>query len=135
MSNANGDLQAVLYAGYVDQAVYYARALRLAGELSVACSHGEVIDDRLCQLLAVLGDIAEKDSLLAAAKQQWEREGKPTNDALSTAMNRIADLIQQLCGEWQTLERAVRVRRDQLAADLDGCNDRYRMQRAYQRES
>lgn len=134
--NASGeDLLAVLYAAYVDQAEQYATALRLAGEVSAACRSEQSSDSRMNQVMALLLEITEKDALLAAAKQQWEQAGRPSGDALRGVMDRIAMLIRQIQSELQTIELAMKRRRDQLADELDDCNRRCRMQRAYQGET
>ncbi len=131
--NAGGeDLGAVLYAAYSGQAEQYATALRLAGEVSAACRGGQAPDDRLNQVVALLHEITERDALLAPAKQQWELAGRPSSDALRGVMDRIAMLIRQIQSELQAIEQAVVRRRDQLADELDDCNRRCRMQRAYQ---
>lgn len=131
--NADGeDLGSVLYTAFVGQAEQYAIALRLAGEVSAACRGGQALDDRLNQVMSLLFEITEKDALLAPAKQQWEQVGRPSNDALRGVMDRIAMLIRQIQSELQTIEQAVKRRREQLADELDDCNRRCRMQRAYQ---
>lgn len=135
MNAANDDLGALLHAAYVAQAEQYTAALRLTGELAAACNRDEATEDRLAHVLHLLGEVAERDAALVPTKQRWEQAGKPNHSAVQGAMNRIAGLIQQIRGELQIVEQAVRARRDRLAADLDVCNRQYRMQRAYQRES
>ncbi len=131
--NAGGeDLGSVLYAAYADQADQYARAVRFAGEVSAACSGGQAFDDRLKQVVALLFEITEKDALLVPLKQRWEQAGRPSSDALREVMDRIAMLIRQIQSELHSIAQAVKRRRDQLAAELDDCNRRFRMQRAYQ---
>ncbi len=132
MNGDGEDLGSVLYAAYVGQAEQYAIALQMAGEVSAACRGGQALDDRLNQVVALLHEITERDALLAPAKQQWERAGRPSSDALRGVMDRIAMLIRQIQSELQAIEQAVIRRRDQLADELDDCNRRYRMQRAYQ---
>jgi hypothetical protein len=134
MNHAHEDLPAFLYAAYVDEEEQYARALRTAREAS-ACGVGEGFDERLRQVFTLLEAIAARDAVLADTKQRWEQEGRPTNDALRGVMERIADLIRCLSRELQTVESAVRARRDHLADELDVCNRRRQMQRAYLRKS
>ena len=134
--NAEGEeLGSVLYAAYVDEAEQYATALRLAGEVSAACRGGEVWEDRLNQFLALLAAITNRDALLAPTKQRWDQAGRPSDDALRDVMNRIAMLIRQIQSELQSIQQAVQERCDQLADELDVCNRRCRMQRAYQGET
>lgn len=109
----------------------YARALQLAREATAASARGEPFGEWLRQVFGLLETIAARDAVLAQAKQRWEREGRPSDDALREAMNRIAELIRQLIREMQSVELAARARRDQLAAELDACNRRHQMQRAY----
>lgn len=135
MNAANEDLGAELHAAYLEEAEQYETASRLAGELAVACRRGEAIDDRLHQVLDLLAAIARRDGLLASVKQRWEQAGRPTSDALSAAMNRIAGSIRQIQHELQIVEQEVQSRRSRLADELDACNRSFRMQRAYQRKS
>ena len=134
MNHAQEDLPAILYAAYVEEEEQYARALQSAREAS-ACGVGEGFDERLRQVFALLDAIAARDDVLAETKQRWEQEGRPSNDALRGVMNRIADLIRHLSRAMQTVESAVRARRDRLADELDVCNRRRQMQRAYLRKS
>jgi hypothetical protein len=134
MNVPNEDLGSVLYAAYLDEAEHYAAALQLAGEVAAACRRGEAIDERLGQVLALLTETAKRDALLAPAKQRWDQAGRPCNDALRAVMDRIATLIQHIRNELQTIEQTVQKQRDQLADELDVCNRRCRMQRAYQRK-
>jgi hypothetical protein len=134
--NADGeDFGSVLYTAYVEEVEQYTTALRLAGEVAAACREGKAPDDRLGHVLTLLAEITKKDAALAPAKQRWEQAGRPSNDALRNVMDRIATLIRQIQSELQIIEQAVQARRDQLADELDVCNHRCRMQRAYQRKS
>jgi hypothetical protein len=135
MSDAGADMQAMLQAALEHEAACYEAALQPAAELAAACGRGEPIDDRLQQVLAHLGAIAEHEFHIAAVKRQWQEAGRPAGPALRAVLDRIAALIRQLSREMQVIEEAVRARRDQLAAELDGCNRRCQMQRAYLRKS
>lgn len=135
MSEAIHDWSAVLHAGYAEEAEQYAVALRLATEAAAACGRGEPFDERLRPIFATLDEIAARDAQLAPAKQRWEQAGRPTDAALRGVMDCIAELIRQLGRELQTIEQAARARREQLAAELDVCNRRRQMQRAYLRKS
>jgi hypothetical protein len=135
MNVPNEDLGTVLYAAYLDEAEHYATALQLAGEVAQVCGRGEAIDEPLGQLMVLLAETAKRDALLASAKQRWEEAGRPRNDALRAVMDRIAEQIQQIRNELQIIEQTVQTRRDQLAGELDVCNRRFRMQRAYQGKS
>ena len=134
MNNAHEEPSAVLYAAYVYEEEHYARALQAARE-AAACDGGEAFDARLRQVFALLDAVAARDALVAETKQRWERQGRPTDDALRGVMNRIADIIRHLSREMQTIELVVRARRDRLAGELDVCNRRFQMQRAYLRKS
>jgi hypothetical protein len=123
--------ESVLYAAYIEEAEDYARAERLAGELAAACGRGEPLDDRLQQVLDLLKEIAARDARIAPVKESWMRAGRPTGAELRAVMDRIAALIGALSGHFQILEQAARSRRDALAAELDDCNRRRQMQRAY----
>ncbi len=133
--NEAARMQAVLHAALERQAERYAAALQPAAELAAACGRGEPIDERLQQVIACLGDIAAQEASIAAVKKQWDKSGRPAGPALRAALDRVAALIRQLSGELQTIEEAARVRRDRLAAELDVCNRRRQMQRAYLRKS
>lgn len=133
--NADAEMQAVLHTALEREAACYEAALRPASELAAACRRGEPIDDRLQQVLAHLGAIAEQESYLAEVKRQWQEAGRPVGPALRGMLDRVAALIRQVSAELQVIEEAVRARRDQLAAELDGCNRRRQMQRAYLRKS
>lgn len=135
MNSGNEDSAAVLYTAYVEEAEQYATALRLAGEATAACRGGEAIENRLSQVLDLLAEIGRRDSLLAPVRQRWEQAGRPPNEGLRAAMDRIAALIVQIQRELQILEQVVQARRDRLADELDVCNRSCRMQRAYQRKS
>lgn len=125
-------MESVLHAAYVEEAEGYARAERLAGELAAACGRGEPLDGRLQQVLDLLNDIAARDAHIAPVKESWMRAGRPAGAELRAVMDRIAALIGTLSGHFQILEQAARSRRDELAAELDACNRRRQMQRAYQ---
>ena len=135
MNDSHEDSQAVLYAAYVYEEEQYARALQAAREAAAAYARGEAFDEPLRQVFALLDTIAARDAVVADTKQRWEQEGRPANDALRGLMDRIADLIRHLSRELQTVELAVRARRDRLAGELDVCNRRRQMQRAYLRKS
>jgi hypothetical protein len=135
MNTASEEFGAVLYTAYLEEAEQYAAALALAREVTAACRRGEAMEERLSQVLALLTETAKRDALLAPTKQRWEQAGRPSNDALRAVMDRIAGLIQQIRDELQVMEQTVQARRDQLADELDVCNRRCRMQRAYQRKS
>lgn len=133
--NAGAEMQVILQAALEREAASYEAALRPAAELAAACRRGEPIDDRLQQVLAHMGAIAEQESHLAGIKRQWQQAGRPTGPALRGVLDRVAALIRQVSAELHVIEEAVRGRRDQLAAELDGCNRRCQMQRAYLRKS
>jgi hypothetical protein len=135
MTTSGKDLGTVLHEAYVSAADLYTTALTQAGEVAAACRRGEAIDDRLSQVLALLAEIAKRDAMLVQAKQRWEQAGRPKNDSLRNVMDRIAVLIRQIQSELQIIEESVQARRDQLAGELDVCNRRCRMQRAYQGKS
>jgi hypothetical protein len=135
MSDASVNLEAILHAVYAENADRYAAALRLADDLAVACDRGEPIDDRLRQVFDLIGEAANREASLAALKQNGEGEGRRAGPDLRAVMDRIAGLIEELSRRLQTIERAARVRRDELAAQLDVCNRQRQMQRAYQRKS
>ena len=103
--------------------------------LNSHATSGEPINDRLQQVLSPLGAIAEQDSHIAGIKRQWQEAGRPAGPALRAVLERVAALIRQVSTELQVIEEAVRARRDHLAAELDGCNRRCQMQRAYLRKS
>lgn len=124
-------MESELHAAYVEEAEGYARAERLAGELAAACRRGEPLDERLQQVLDLLNDIAVRDARLAPVKESWLGADRPTGAELRAVMDRIAALIGALGGHFQILEQAARSRRDELAAELDACNRRRQMQRAY----
>jgi len=133
--NDGAELQAVLHAALEREAASYEAALQLAAEQGAACGRGEAIDDRLQQVFARLGEVAEQETRIAALKRQWEEDGRPAGPALRTMLDRLAALIRQLTRELHVIEDAARARRDQLAAELDVCNRRRQMQRAYLRKS
>ncbi len=135
MSDAGADLEALLQAAFVQEADCYAQALRLAGDLATACGQGEPIDGRLQQVLGLLDEVAAHEARIAPLKQRWERAGRPAGPALRTVMDRAAALIRELGRPLQTIEEAACVRRDRLGTELDVCNRRRRMQRAYLRDS
>jgi hypothetical protein len=135
MNDSNADLEAVLHAAYVQEADCYARAAQLAGDLAAACGQGEPIDDRLRPVLDLLEEVAVHETRLAAAKQYWEHAGRPAGPELRGVMDRIAASIEQLGLQLRTIEQAARERRERLAVELDACNRRRQMQRAYARES
>jgi hypothetical protein len=141
MNVKGDDSAAVLYAAYLEQTERYARALRLASEVAAACGVGAdhstahaAGSPGLRQVFALLDEIAAQDALLVPVKQHWESVGRPTTTALRAVMDRIAGLIRLLSRELQTIEQAARARREELAAELDVCNRRCQMQRAYQRK-
>ena len=135
MSADTDHLGTVLFEAYGSEAERYTTALQLAGEVAAACRRGEAIDDRLGQVLALLDEITRTDALLAPVKQRWVQAGRPNNDSLRQVTDRIAVLIRQIQNELQIIEGTVQVRRDELAGELDVCNRRCRMQRAYQGKS
>lgn len=135
MNDAGAEMQAVLHAALEREAACYEAALRTAAEQAAACRRGEPIDDRLRQVFAHLGEIAEQEAHIAAVKQQWHRAGRPAAPPLRTLLDRLAALIRQLSRELHTIEEAARARREELAAELDACNRRCQMQRAYLRKS
>ncbi len=133
--NDRAEIQAVLHAALERQAEHYAAALQPAIELAAACGRGEPIDERLQQVFTCFSDIAEQEASIVEVKEQWDKSGRPAGPALRCALDRVAALIRQLSGELQTIEEAARVRRDRLADELDVCNRRRQMQRAYLRKS
>jgi hypothetical protein len=128
-------LASALYTAYQDVAKRYTAALRMVGEVVAASHRGEAIDEQLGQVLALLAETTSQDVSLAPVRRQWEQAGRPRSDALRTVMESIASLIRQIQNELQVLSQAVQARRDQLADELDACNRRCRMQRAYQGKS
>ncbi|HWG43735.1 MAG TPA: hypothetical protein VN688_13185 [Gemmataceae bacterium] len=135
MNDASTDWQAVLQTAYLEEAACYARAAQLAGELVAACGRGEPIGDQLRPILDLLDEVALHESRIAPTKASWEQAGRPTGPELRGMMDRIAALIEQLGGQLKTIEQAARERRERLAVELDACNRRRQMQRAYARES
>jgi hypothetical protein len=135
MSDAGPDLEAVLHATFVQEAECYAQALRLAGELAEACGRGEPIDDGLRPVLALLDEVAGHEARIFSVKQHWEQAGRRAGVELRAVMDRIAALIRELGRQLHRIEEAARERRDRLGAELDVCDRRRRMQRAYLRES
>lgn len=130
MSDAAEDAERRLQTAYSEHAEWYERALRLA-----ATCHEMDFPSTLPPLLALLDEITAREERLTAVKQCWQQAGRPAGPALRAVMDRIAALIVQIQGHVRTMERAVQARRDQLAAELDDCNRRRRMQRAYARKS
>ncbi len=124
-----------MHAAFVRQADCYARAVPLAAELAEACGRGEHPDDRLRRVLELLDEVAASEAGIASEKRRWEQEGRRAGVALRGVMARAADLIRQLAGHLRTIEESARARRDVLAAELDACNRRRQMQRAYLRKS
>lgn len=135
MNEAGADLESTLTEALRRQAECYAAALQPAADMATACARGEPIDERLQQVFAYLEEVAVSESGIAAVKRQWEQAGRPAGTALRAVLDRVAVLIHQLSGELQTIENAVRSRRDRLADELDVCNRRFQMQRAYLRKS
>lgn len=135
MSADGKDLAGLLLAAYVSEAEHYATALQLAGEVAAACRLGETIDERLGRVLALLSEIGNREVGLVPIKQRWEQAGRPNHNSLRNVIDRIAEFIRQIQSELQIIEQSVQGRRDQLAGELDVCNRRYRMQRAYQGKS
>jgi hypothetical protein len=135
MSDAAAHREALLHAAFVQEADCYAQALRLAGELAEACGRGEPIDDRLGRVLELLDEVAGHEARIAPHKQRWEQAGRHAGPELRAVMDRIAALIRELGRHIHTIEEAARLRRDQIGAELDVCDRRRRMQRAYLRDS
>ena len=133
--NDSAEMQAVLHAALEREAACYTAALQTAAEQAAACGCGEPIDDRLQQVFARLGEVAEQEARIAAVKRQWDEAGRPAGPQLRAVLNRLAALIRRLSGELRIIEEEVRARRDRLAAELDVCNRRRQMQRAYLRKS
>jgi hypothetical protein len=135
MNDTNAEVEAVLHATYVQEADCYALALQRAGELVAACERGEPIDDRLRSVLDLLDEVAGHETRIAVARQHWEQGGRFAGVELRSVRERIAALITQLSRQLQRIEQMTRERRDRLAVELDACNRRHQMQRAYARES
>jgi septal ring factor EnvC (AmiA/AmiB activator) len=128
MNDASADVRAVLQAALGQQADGYTAALQRAVELAAAWERGEAIDERLQELVT---QVQAHEASLAPVKRQWEQAGRPTDEPLRRALDRVAALIRQLGHELQSIETAARQRRDRLAVEIDVCNRQRQMQRAY----
>lgn len=129
------DMQIILQATLERQAACYEAALRALAELAAVRGRGEAAGDRLQHIFAPLNEVAEHEAPIAHVKRHWQQIGRPAGPALRAAIERVAALIRQLSRELHTIEDMARLRRDELAAELDGYNRRCQMQRAYLRKS
>jgi hypothetical protein len=132
MNGSGAEVGALLLSAFLQEADCYGRALQVAAELGAACQRSEGIDERLRQVFALLEEVAAVEARIAPVKQAWEQAGRPAGTELRAVMDRVAALILQLKNHIQTIEEAVRARRDAVAAELDVCNRGRQMQRAYQ---
>lgn len=130
MSDFAEDAERRLQMAYSEHAEWYERALRLA-----AACEGTDFPSVLPSLLALLDEITAREEHLAPLKQRWLQAGRPAGLALRAVMDRIAALIVQIQAHVRAIEQTVRTRRDQLGAELDDCNRRRHMQRAYARKT
>ena len=136
MMNADAEMQAVLHAALEREAACYEAALQPVAELAAACRRGEPIDGPLAAGLdSPPRHRPNKTPASPGSNGSGRKSGRPASPALRAVAERVAALIRQLSAEMRIIEEAVRARRDQLAAELDGCNRRCQMQRAYLRKS
>jgi hypothetical protein len=120
-----------MHAAFAAQADGYARALELAEGLAASCGEDAAPDDRLAGLLRLLDEAVAREAALAPVKQRWQQTGCAPDAPLRAVMDRIDSLIERLSRHLQTIEHAARQRRDRLADELDACNRRRQMRRAY----
>ncbi len=112
----------------------YERALSLVTPLADDCASGAVPDERLQPVYAQLDKIEEYEATITEERRCWDQAGRPVEKALQALLDRIGSLIRQIQAKLDVVQRAAEKRRDELIAELDVCNRRYLMRRAYQRK-
>lgn len=130
MSDIAEGVEERLLAAYAEEADCYDRAVRLA-ETFCGTDFQAVVPP----ILALLNEIAVREASIAEVKERWRQSGRRAGPKLGAVMDRIAATIEQLRRHMGKIEEAARARRDRLAVELDDCNRRRRMQRAYSRKS
>jgi hypothetical protein len=128
------DDEAVLTAGYEEEARLYARALELAEPLPGLLREGKA-DGRLPQILGLFVQISEVEARLAAAKSRWERNGGAPGAALRLVKEQLTALMEKLLGHIRLAEQETLSQRDRLLPELDALVRARRMQQAYRRRS
>jgi hypothetical protein len=134
MSAFNADDRKTFCDVLLLEAECYEKALQSAAELAEDCSRGQPPDERLQNVFAQLDRRNTHAEGIVDIRCRWEEAGRPRDNSLSALLERNASLIRQLQEKLQTIEQATRKRRDELMVELDVCNRRHQMQRAYQRK-
>lgn len=133
--NSHHDLTAALAALLQAQVQRYQQAVAAAQRAHAAYTQNISAERELEALQIQMSAIQEADQQLGPVKQSWTAAGKPKTPDLQNNLDTLANLIRQLMGEVDQLEKYTRAERDRLTPQLDREAKGRQMVAAYQNAS
>lgn len=89
--------QEILLDAYTEEADRYVRAVHVAEGLPASLRGGGTGTAELRQITELLQEVQLIESRIADARQAWEVSGQKPGARLRTTLERVADLIEDLC--------------------------------------
>jgi hypothetical protein len=123
--------ETTLCTAYRAEAALYAQALAVCKSATdTAVAPGESWLPRLVELLDA---VAALEAGIAAAKADWQRQGRPTGPELKGCLADVAELLRELSAVVNRVIGRMQADRLQMIPQIEQFTRLRRMQRAYER--
>src|SRR5262249_22166095 len=111
--------EAVLCAGYREQAEHYCAAVALAETFPAAVRAGRDIAEPLGGVMAGLGEVAAVEQRLGPVKERWGNGGAKPGAELCSILTEVTHLIERLATSLAEAEVEAAVRQAELLPQME----------------